>query len=706
VTISFPQDGTPVGRYANRFADALSHLDEKGRRSEILRAFLTWSQVANVDFALVRDGQNPLGTIGLSQGDPRFGDVRIVAAPLGVALANAVPFSPTGGSWAGDILLNSEVTFTMQPPMATRAVNPFAPTTWVTGAQTAAVEAQTTLVAAYREFAALGETSPAATTLSDADLWTVVLHEAGNALGLPDNNDPTSVMYAGYTGPRTTLSAADVQAIRALYGARPADRYETPAGSNNTRRTATLIRTVNTPVQTVVGELTPGDQDWYRYLPPAGETQAVFRLKAAGSSLLLGRLQGYDSTGKELFELLAEEYHGRQDLAIKLGSYTPGRPLFFRVSMTTKLPGGHPFGVGRYQLELDRRPDADATVDPSPFEPLGDDDAWAHSSSIDLEELLAANPGLFAEPSPNDTLATATSLTTAPGFPDGSRFEGLGAINTAADRDVFRWSRTPGDDRRFVIAIDPIADADDELIFAAYDDQGRFLPATSWRDPSGCYRLELSPLGTTTTVALAIGRADAAVATLLPYTLVIDRVRTDVPADGLQAGTLTEAARYFGADWRTDAAQLFRFDLTAELPAGMDEPAGVQVLLFDARGEIAVNLATVAAQESHVYALVQPGEYDIRIAGLTPSLESPLVAVDYQLTWVAISDDVGPLPVDISYPTYYYNPVYFPPLPPPPPIVLVPYIPTPTIVPVPIPAADPWITYNMYLYYNFLPLSP
>src|SRR5262249_25771599 len=145
-------------------------------QAAILRAVEAWAANANINVDVVADSGDPLGTPGAPQGDVRFGDIRIAARPLSDnVLAITPPSGFLGRTPTGDIVLNSNVLFSLQ-----------------------------------------GDAT-------HDDLYTVLLQEVGHALGVANSTDPVSVMYEGYSGARAGLSAGDVAAIQALYGARAPD---------------------------------------------------------------------------------------------------------------------------------------------------------------------------------------------------------------------------------------------------------------------------------------------------------------------------------------------------------------------------------------------------------------------------------------------------------------------------------------------------
>src|SRR6202047_72078 len=161
LTLSFLPDKTTGGLSAsNLFQDLNAMAPTATWQREILRAFQTWAINGNANIALVTDGGQPMGSPGAIQGDSRFGDIRIAAATAASAidpsdLADSQPFSWTGTTWSGDVVLNSSY------PIG------------------------------------IGATS------TQYDLYSIMLHEAGHVFGFgEDATDVGSVMnptYATYT---------------------------------------------------------------------------------------------------------------------------------------------------------------------------------------------------------------------------------------------------------------------------------------------------------------------------------------------------------------------------------------------------------------------------------------------------------------------------------------------------------------------------
>lgn len=156
-----------------------SHLTEKLpssiTQSEILRALTEWTKYANVSFNPAPNAQAPQ-TVNIlfatgAHGDPYpFDNPSVLAHTFYPAPLNAEPI-------AGDMHLND----------AER---------WQVGA--------------------------------DTDLYSVVLHEAGHALGLVHVDDPNQVMYPYYRK-RTTLGAGDISIVQSYYGAAAGSAPSQPA---------------------------------------------------------------------------------------------------------------------------------------------------------------------------------------------------------------------------------------------------------------------------------------------------------------------------------------------------------------------------------------------------------------------------------------------------------------------------------------------
>jgi Ca2+-binding RTX toxin-like protein len=139
---------------------------------ELTRALNTWATYAPLHFAVVSDDGSPFNAVGDSQGDSRFGDMRVGAYSIdgrGGTLAEAYYPPPNGSTAAGDLFIDMSEN-------------------WAPGSRT--------------------------------DLFTVFLHEVGHSLGLSHSTSSSAVMAAQYNGPVTGLTADDIAAIQDLYGVR------------------------------------------------------------------------------------------------------------------------------------------------------------------------------------------------------------------------------------------------------------------------------------------------------------------------------------------------------------------------------------------------------------------------------------------------------------------------------------------------------
>lgn len=306
LTLSFAPDGTAVGTRTSALFSTLNAIAPTATwEHEILRAFQTWAAQANINIGVVPDGGQPFGTPGAPEGDPRFGDIRLAAYPMGALaggeVAVASPFDVTAGTWSGDVKLNTSYQFS------------------IGGAH-------------------------------GIDLYTATLHEAAHALGLPDSTDPKSAVYENYQAPRTGLGGSDVANIQALYGAR------TPDGSNGTFATATPLTLLSNgngslgiQVTGDIGSLS--DADVYRFQAPLNVGSMAVHLHTAGISLLDARITVYDSAFRVVGSAVATNPLNNE-LTVNVTSAKPLGTYYVKVQSAS----GDVFGIGGYGLEIDSVP--------------------------------------------------------------------------------------------------------------------------------------------------------------------------------------------------------------------------------------------------------------------------------------------------------------------------------------------------------------
>ena len=176
----------------------------------------TWLVHTAVDLGIVADEGLPLGTPGPTTGDSRFGDMRLAARPLAndVMAISMSQDSLLSGTWAGDIILNSDAPLT-----------------------------------------------------SLDDLFSVVLHETGHVLGLPHSDDTASPMHVHGVSAAMSLTPGDIQLVQQRHGQRPVEAVANDQPSQATRLrwlAATEEDAEGQRPAVAIGEISPGsDVDVY-----------------------------------------------------------------------------------------------------------------------------------------------------------------------------------------------------------------------------------------------------------------------------------------------------------------------------------------------------------------------------------------------------------------------------------------------------------
>ncbi len=274
------------------------------------RDFASFSDLgaqANINISVVADDGLPLGTAGAVQRDARFGDIRVAACvmPAG-AEAVATPFELAGGTWSGDVQLNSGVNF------------------GVNGG-------------------------------GKYDLFSVMLHEAGHVFGLPDNSDPTSVMDMAYQGVRSVPSVADCAALQALYGTRSPDAFEGAAGNNqlSTARPLNLLANGNgiLAMQATGDVTTLRDQDYYSFNTLLGLGGVDLTVRTQGISLLTPSATVYDAFGHTIVKASSTDPM-EGGFVIHLRNVLPLSRYYIQVASGQS----NSFGIGAYQLSVNELP--------------------------------------------------------------------------------------------------------------------------------------------------------------------------------------------------------------------------------------------------------------------------------------------------------------------------------------------------------------
>jgi hypothetical protein len=253
ITYSFVPDGTSVGGSPSTLYQSMTaRMWESTWKVAFQRAAATWQAVAGINLVEVSDNGMAFGDHGYQQGDTRVGDIRIGAIEMGLDTLGAA-FAPppiNGGTLAGDIVLNSKIPWNVN--------------------------------ATY-------------------DLETVAIHELGHALGLDHSATYNASLYQYYVGGKQSLHADDISGIRAIYGPRTYDAWNSGGQSNMLWYNAkSLDGYLSGTSQITISNLnitSPGQTEWFWVTIPANNVGSfTVRMQSAGLSSLTPQVSIFDAS--------------------------------------------------------------------------------------------------------------------------------------------------------------------------------------------------------------------------------------------------------------------------------------------------------------------------------------------------------------------------------------------------------------------------
>ncbi len=609
LTLSLAPDGTLIGAKPSNLFNTLDAAYPRAVwQRELLRAVQLWTSTANVNVGRTADGGQPFGASGSLQGDSRFGDIRIGATQMSSdSSAVAVPPNPfIAGTWAGDIVLNSSVDWTD----------------------------------------------------SRNNLCGLMLHEVGHALGLEENDIPTSAMYRDVGHAPRNPSPRDVADIQALYGRRPMDAYDTVSRNDSLDRATVLSPAVQTESSflplVAFADIGPrADVDVYAITVPLTYTGPLtVRLVTAGVSLLQPNVTILDAGGQVLSSGSSQKLGG-DVLTLTLPTVTPGTRLYIKVDSTSS----NAFDFGRYALAVTF--DARNTVPTErllsvlqgPYDrvPLGD-----------LGDLLRGSTAAFLNNDNhlNDRDSEAFELKPTAGYAKRTHYASVGSLSDAADVDVYKFETAESKgDRPLVLTIGLTAYSANGVVpkVVLVDPLGQIVPVDVIAYDRGQYTVQATGIRPGSTYLVRVVRDSNRVVQLSSqlgnYSLAIDSLTPQSYLSTFASGQLGGSTPEAGGIVYVAQNQVMHIVLSVDVtpPA---TTGGVQMTITDAGGNVVFSLVANAGETvSEEAILLAPGEYRVsyRSLGTAPS-------IGFKVRGQSISDPAGPIVIDPTHDPFYQNP--------------------------------------------------
>jgi hypothetical protein len=590
LTLSFAPDGTPIGGQVSDLFKTLNATQATASwQQTILQAVQAWTSQADLNVGLVSDGGEPFGTAALSQGDTRFGDIRIGAVAMGQD-SSAISFPPDpyfAGFWSGDIVLNDSVMASASP----------------------------------------------------SDLYATMLHELGHSFALPDSTDPTSVMCEQPAPLVSQLSPSDVSAIQALYG--PPD---SSLSGHNSLATALPISTPqsyngSTPI-VAYGDINSAQTlVVYSFTPPSNvQGGATVRLVTSGLSLLDPLVSVVDASGKLLGSASATDVGGSA-VTIPLAAASPGSTYY--VEVQAAMPG--PFDSGRFGLAVSFQTDEEVSASRidsvlrGPYESLTADQ---------IAQLFGESEGVTAGSQvPGTSLATAVALATTPGFAPNTRFEAVVDIGQLPTQGYYRFqapAATGNEPLVLTAGLDmSSSEGNNGGQIDLLDASGNVVPSVVLMNAGGVVTIQATGLTPGATYFLRISASGGddseggGQAILVADFLFGPNIEPTLETNTLTATSSQSTSMLFVA-----RSQFFEMQLTVStITSG--EGSAVQMTILDQNGSVVMTITARAGEAAAVgYVMLTPGPYTIKFSALWGEYDSS-PELTYLLQGQPLSDPIG-----------------------------------------------------------------
>ena len=600
LTISFAPNGTLIGTKENTLFDSFeSLLSDAKLQSTIVKAFQTWALRSNINFGLQQDNGAPFGTPGETQGDERFGDIRVAAIPLSADIfAVSIPHEELmSGTWAGELLINSNATFS-----------------------------------------------------SVDEFFSVILHEAGHILGLDHSADPNSVMHP--IARNLTPTVSDSRALRTIYGTRNLDTNEQDGKSNNTIENATEIDNpgkYDGEIPLVVfGDIQQSnDKDFFEIENLNGYTGSLtFQVISKKLSLLLPKVSVFDENGL-LLNSSAQTNHRHSEIKITLDSNPNNERYYVLVEGKTNSR----FASGTYALaatfdQLNTNSDSELrSVIKSEYSML----EQSEFRKIILGEEFFEND----DSNSDDDSQSAQPLVLDERLAGRPVFRFSGSISNAPDIDYFKFETPKSNQQQsMIVKVKSVNDSGFIPRIRVLNGDGN---SVQWRylvNGEGELVIQVDQVTDSTEYKVAVGSADPTTFSTGNYELEVSFSNKAQKLEKFSSGVLAVGKTRVNQGIYVARNQLFNFGLRVKSLGSLNKN-GVTVwtTLYDEFGTIIHRVAARPGEmRTTTSVLLDPGSYHLVTSlSYSASAKNALLEkgnVEFSVVGRQVDEPTGPELVD------------------------------------------------------------